>query len=58
MMLVFFSGALAPIQNPFLGVVSKTLPLTWGITSLRAITITGSAAGLRAGRALLVLSAG
>jgi ABC-2 type transport system permease protein len=38
-MLVFFTGALAPIYNPvFLG-ISKGLPLTWGIMALRAIFI-------------------
>ncbi len=40
-MLVFFTGALAPIQNIFLDVLSKALPLTWGIASLRAIMIDG-----------------
>jgi hypothetical protein len=38
-MLVFFTGALAPIQNIYLDALSKTLPLTWGIASLRAILI-------------------
>jgi ABC-2 type transport system permease protein len=35
--LVFFTGALAPIYHPVLSIVSKVLPLTWGIDSLRAI---------------------
>lgn len=40
-MLVFFTGALAPIQNPYLGAISKVLPLTWGISGLRAVVIEG-----------------
>jgi hypothetical protein len=38
-MLVFFTGALAPIPNGILGVLSKVLPLTLGITSLRSLLI-------------------
>jgi ABC-2 type transport system permease protein len=41
-MLVFFTGALAPIQNIYFGTFSKMLPLTWGITSLRAVMIDGA----------------
>jgi ABC-2 type transport system permease protein len=41
-MLVFFTGALAPIQNIYLDAISKALPLTWGITGLRAILIDGA----------------
>jgi ABC-2 type transport system permease protein len=41
-MLVFFTGALAPIHNAYLGALSKTLPLTWGIASLRAILMDGA----------------
>ncbi len=40
-MLVFFSGALAPINNPLLGAISRLLPLTWGITALRAVFMDG-----------------
>jgi ABC-2 type transport system permease protein len=43
-MLVFFTGALAPIQNPLLGAFSKLLPLTLGITCLREIIIDGGTA--------------
>ncbi|MGD2157729.1 MAG: ABC transporter permease [Anaerolineales bacterium] len=43
-MLVFFTGALAPIYNPFLSTVSKFLPLTWGIDSLRSIFLEGAEA--------------
>jgi ABC-type polysaccharide/polyol phosphate export permease len=42
-MLVFFTGALAPISHPLVGPLSQLLPLTWGITSLRAILVEGSA---------------
>jgi ABC-2 type transport system permease protein len=46
-MLVFFTGALAPITNPLLGAFSKLLPLTLGITCLREIIINRvSTAGL------------
>ena len=38
-MLVFFTGALAPIYNPLLLGASKALPLTWGIAALRAVFI-------------------
>jgi ABC-2 type transport system permease protein len=41
-MLVFFTGALAPIQSPILGTIAKLLPLTWGIDALRAIFIDGA----------------
>jgi hypothetical protein len=41
-MLVFFTGALAPIQNTYLDAFSKLLPLTWGIAGLRAIMIDGA----------------
>jgi ABC-2 type transport system permease protein len=41
-MLVFFTGALAPIQNTYLDALSKLLPLTWGIAGLRAIMIEGA----------------
>jgi len=43
-MLVFFTGALAPIYNPLLGAFSMLLPLTLGITCLRAIFIDGASA--------------
>ena len=35
-MLVFFTGALAPIPESVLGAFSKLLPLTWGINAMRA----------------------
>ena len=35
-MLVFFTGALAPITHPLLAEFAKLLPLTWGISALRA----------------------
>jgi ABC-type polysaccharide/polyol phosphate export permease len=38
-MLVFFTGALAPLTLPGLVLVSKALPLTWGIATLRAIIL-------------------
>jgi ABC-2 type transport system permease protein len=38
-MLVFFTGALAPIENIYLDALSKTLPLTWGIICLRELII-------------------
>lgn len=41
-MLAFFTGALAPIPNLFLGAISKALPLTWGIAGLRAVIIYGA----------------
>jgi ABC-2 type transport system permease protein len=41
-MLVFFTGALAPIPNGILGTLSNILPLTLGITSLRSILIDGA----------------
>jgi ABC-2 type transport system permease protein len=41
-MLVFFTGALAPIHNIYLDLLSKMLPLTWGITSLRAVMMDGA----------------
>ncbi len=41
-MLVFFTGALAPITNQVLGAFSKLLPLTLGITCLREIMINGA----------------
>lgn len=41
-MLVFFTGALAPIYQPVLLQISKLLPLTWGIAALRAIFIEGA----------------
>jgi len=43
-MLVFFTGALAPIYNPLLAAFSKLLPLTLGITCLRAIFIDSATA--------------
>ncbi len=43
-MLVFFTGALAPIYNPLLAAVSKLLPLTLGISCLRGIFIEGATA--------------
>lgn len=46
-MLVFFTGALAPIHNAVLDALSKTLPLTWGIASLRAIMIDGATMAMR-----------
>ena len=41
-MLVFFSGALTPLYQPALSAVSKMLPLSWGIDSLRAIFLEGA----------------
>ncbi len=38
-MLVFFTGALAPIQQPIFAAVARVLPLTWGIECLRAVLI-------------------
>ncbi|MCK4451695.1 MAG: ABC transporter permease [Anaerolineae bacterium] len=43
-MLVFFTGALAPLTYPFLVTVARALPLSWGIVSLRAIMIDGATA--------------
>lgn len=43
-MLVFFTGALAPITNPVLGTFSKLLPLTWGIHALRQVFLDGATA--------------
>jgi ABC-2 type transport system permease protein len=43
-LLVFFTGALAPITNPLLGAFSKLLPLTLGINCLREIIINGATA--------------
>lgn len=40
-MLVFFTGALAPITHPMLGGFAKLLPLTWGISALRANILDG-----------------
>ena len=39
--LVFFTGALAPIHDPVLSPISRALPLTWGIEALRAIMVNG-----------------
>jgi len=41
-MLVFFTGALAPITHPMLGGFAKLLPLTWGISALRANILDGA----------------
>jgi hypothetical protein len=41
-MRVFFTGALAPIYNPVLAPISRLLPLTLGIESLRAIYLNGA----------------
>ncbi len=41
-MLVFFTGALAPITNPLLDGFAKLLPLTWGIRALRANILDGA----------------
>jgi ABC-2 type transport system permease protein len=38
-MLVFFTGALAPIQQPIFATTSRVLPLSWGIECLRAAFI-------------------
>ncbi len=43
-MLVFFTGALVPLTHPILAAVAKTLPLSWGIASLRAIMLEGATA--------------
>lgn len=40
-LLVFFTGALAPIQNSLFGIAAKALPLTWGIICLRSILVDG-----------------
>jgi ABC-2 type transport system permease protein len=45
-MLVFFTGALAPLTRPGLVLVSRALPLTWGITALRAIVLEGATAAV------------
>jgi ABC-2 type transport system permease protein len=45
-MLVFFTGALAPLTWPGLVLVSRALPLTWGITALRAIVLEGATAAV------------
>ena len=39
-MLVFFSGALAPLPG-VLGIFSRVLPLSWGIAALRAALVNG-----------------
>jgi hypothetical protein len=41
-MMVFFTGALAPLTHPVLAITAKVLPLGWGITSLRAILFNGA----------------
>jgi ABC-2 type transport system permease protein len=42
-MLVFFTGALAPLSfTPALGAISKFLPLSWGISGLRAVFLKGA----------------
>jgi ABC-2 type transport system permease protein len=43
-MLVFFSGALAPLPGALLGWLSSLLPLSWGIAALRASMVNGEAA--------------
>ena len=40
-MLVFFSGALAPLPG-VLGTFSRVLPLSWGIAALRAALVSGA----------------
>ena len=34
-MLVFFTGALVPLPGALLGLLSRLLPLSWGIAALR-----------------------
>lgn len=41
-MLVFFSGALAPMPDGPLTWISRLLPLSWGVSALRSALITGS----------------
>jgi ABC-2 type transport system permease protein len=41
-MLVFFTGALAPLTHPVLALLAKLLPLSWGIASLRAMLVHGA----------------
>lgn len=41
-MLVFFTGALDPIYHPVLAPITRLLPLTRGIESLRAIYLNGA----------------
>jgi len=43
-MLVFFTGALAPMTHPVLAGVARALPLGWGITCLRALVVEGATA--------------
>ena len=43
-MLIFFTGALAPLAYPVLAIAGKALPLSWGIVSLRAIMTKGATA--------------
>lgn len=43
-MLVFFTGALAPIENPLLAGFARLLPLTLGITGLREVMLNGASA--------------
>lgn len=52
--LVFFTGALAPIYNPVMLGISRTLPLTWGIAALRAIYIDQASLSLLWQNGLLV----
>jgi ABC-2 type transport system permease protein len=40
--LVFFSGALAPPIRPVLVLVSRVLPIGWGIAALRAVVLDGA----------------
>lgn len=41
-MLVFFSGALVPLPGSLLGSLSRLLPLSWGISALRAALVNGA----------------
>lgn len=38
-MLVFFSGALAPLTSPGMKALSRALPLSWGIEAMRAVMV-------------------
>jgi len=42
--LVFFTGALAPMTQPVLAAVARALPLGWGIACLRAIVVEAATA--------------
>lgn len=53
-MLVFFSGALAPITGPVFGTISRLLPLSWGIEAMRAILLEGATFGVLFDNGLLL----